>query len=242
MKRTIFYLAMIVAVTCSCGSNRAPGDANNMADTSLTAAKVQQMAREAYVHCFPIFENYKGIYFYGVLQTSPKYAPMNTITKETKLYSPDDKLVVSPNNDTYYSTGILDVRAAPVIIKVPESKNRYYVIQLVDMVTNNFAYIGVNTTGTAPGIYAVTGPDFTGRLPDSVKEIKSPSGFLVFAGRTAVNAENQADIAKAKQLQELYQVGPVSKFFPGFPSQKADTPNFPPIKKQTIPMNSFLTE
>jgi hypothetical protein len=156
---------------------------------------------------------------------------MNTITREIKLYSPDDKLVVSPNNDAYYSTGILDVRAEPVIIKVPESKNRYYVIQLVDMVTNNFAYIGVNTTGTQAGSYAVTGPDFNGKLPDGVKEIKSPSGSLIFAGRTGVNVDNPADIAAAKKLQDQYQVGSISKFYSSFTEQKVDSVNFLPIKE-----------
>lgn len=228
MIKRIFYLFMIAAVVSSCGSNSSTDSGE---DNNLAAAEVQQMVKEAYIHCFPIFENYKGIYFYGVVKESPKYAPMNTITKETKLYTPDDKLVVSPNNDTYYSTGILDVRAEPVIIKVPESKDRFYVIQLVDMVTNNFAYIGVNTTGTRAGTYAVTGPGFSGKLPDGVQEIRSPSAFLVFAGRTAVNAENPADIAAAKKLQDQYQVGPISKFYPGFPAQKADPVNFIPAKE-----------
>lgn len=213
----------VASLLSSCSTNRK--------DEGMTASEVQQMVKEAYVHGFPIFENYKGIYYYGVVKESPKYAPMNTIIKETKLYTPEDKLVVSPNNDTYYSTGILDLRAEPAIIKVPESKDRYYVIQLVDMVTHNFAYIGVNTTGTQAGIYAVTGPNFSGTLPDGVQEIKSPSGFLIFAGRTAVNADNPTDAAAAKKLQDQYEVGVISKFYPGFPVQEVSAVDFIPIKE-----------
>lgn len=196
----------------------------------MTASEVKQIVKKAYIHCFPIFENYKGLYFYGILKQSPKYMPMNTIRNEARLYTPDDKLVVSPNNDTYYSTGILDLRAEPVIVKVPESTNRFYVLQLVDMVTNNFAYIGVNSTGTQAGTYAITGPSFNGKLPEAVKEIKSPSEFLIFAGRTAVNADSTQDIAEARKLQDQYQVGPISKFYPGFAVQKVDPINFPSIK------------
>lgn len=229
MFRNLSLIFILMAGLISCGGNNTSGNSNE--NKELTATEVQQIVKEAYIHCFPIFENYKGLYFYGILKQSPKYMPMNTIRNETKLYTPDDKLVVSPNNDTYYSTGILDLRAEPVIVKVPESKNRFYVLQLVDMVTNNFAYIGVNATGTQAGTYAITGPSFTGKLPDAVMEIKSLSQFLIFAGRTAVNAENPQDIAEARKLQDQYQVGPISKFYPGFAVQKVDSINFPGIKE-----------
>lgn len=238
MFKNISLLLMTIAGITGCGGNNNAG--NSSEKKELTATEVQEMVKEAYVHCFPIFENYKGLYFYGILKQSPKYMPMNTIRNETRLYTPDDKLVVSPNNDTYYSTGILDLRAEPVMVKVPESRNRFYVLQIVDMVTNNFAYIGVNATGTQAGTYAITGPSFTGKLPDGVKEIKSPSQFLIFAGRTAVNAESEQDIAEARKLQEQYEVGPISKFYPDFTAQKADSINFPPIKETDHSTEEFF--
>ena len=119
--------------------------------TKLTAEEVESMVAEAYVHCFPIVENYKAIYFYGVFETSPVFTPMNTLKHESRLYSPEDKAVVSANNDTYYSTGILDLRAEPVIFKVPEAKDRYYVFQLISQTTDNFNYIGTRLTGKEAG-------------------------------------------------------------------------------------------
>jgi hypothetical protein len=41
---------------------------------------------------------------------------------------------------------------------VPDTAGRYYVMQFMDFYTNNFAYVGKRTTGTAAGSYAVVGP------------------------------------------------------------------------------------
>lgn len=230
MRKQIVFLFIAIIAVFGCQNNNSANKAGT-SDAKPSSEKIQELAKEAFVHCYPIFENYKGIYFYGVMKESPKYIPMNSIVNESKLYTPENRFVVSPNNDAYYSTGILDLRAEPVIIKVPESRNRYYVVQLVDMVTNNFAYIGVNTTGTQAGVYAVTGPDFKGLLPAGVKEIRSPSQFLIYAGRTGVNAENAADIQKARKLQKQYQVGVISQFYKDFKVSKTDSLEFPALNE-----------
>ena len=207
----------------------------------MTSAEVENLVAEAYVQTFPIVENYKGIYFYGVLEQSPKYVPMNSLKNEAVLYSPEDKFVVSANNDTYYSTGILDLRAEPVIFKVPESKDRYYTFQLVGMTTDNFGYIGVNTTGSEAGIYAVTSPNFNGTLPEGVKEIKSPSEFVVVAGRTAVNAEDPNDSEKAISLQQQYEIGPIHKFYPDFKVSTVNPIDFPALRPTDVDNEEFFS-
>lgn len=206
----------------------------------LTPQQVEDMVAEAYVHCFPIVENYKAIFFYGVFEKSPVFTPMNTIKHEQRLYSPEDKAVVRANNDTYYSTGILDLRAEPVIFKVPESKDRYYVFQLVSQTTDNFNYIGTRLTGNGAGIYAVTSPNFKGKLPDGVVEIKSPSEFVCVAGRTAVNAQDSVDIKAAVAFQSQYEIGSMSKFYPEFKPQAVEPIDFPAYSEATITTTGFF--
>jgi hypothetical protein len=210
------------------------------AQTQLTPEQVEDLVAEAYVHCFPIVENYKAIYFYGVFEKSPVFTPMNTIKHEQRLYSPDDKAVVRANNDTYYSTGILDLRAEPVIFKVPEAKDRYYVFQLVSQTTDNFSYIGTRLTGKGAGVYAVTSPNFKGKLPEGVVEIKAPSEFVCVAGRTAVNAQDSNDISAAVAFQSLYEIGVLSKFYPEFKPQTVEAKNFPAYNVATITTIEFF--
>ena len=46
----------------------------------------------------------------------------------------------------------MDLRTEPIVITVPQiEKNRYFSIQLVDLYTFNFDYIGTRTTGNEGG-------------------------------------------------------------------------------------------
>lgn len=63
------------------------------------------------------------------------------------MFTPDDTSIVTPNDDTPYSWGILNVSDEPVILHVPAIVNRYYVMQLIDLYTYNFAYVGIRATG-----------------------------------------------------------------------------------------------
>jgi hypothetical protein len=234
IKFTSFYSTIIAIILILGACTNSP--------SRLTPEEVTKLTANAYVQSYPIVENYKGLYFYGVLKSSPKYVPMNSLLHEAKLYSPSDKFVVSPNNDTYYSTGIFDLRAEPVIIKVPEVKERYYTFQLVSMTTDNFGYIGTNSTGTKAGIYAITSPNFTGKLPDGVTEIKSPSEFIVVAGRTAVNAENPDDSNLAIALQKKYEVGAIHNFYPNFEVKKVAPIDFPPYKATDFQNETFFSK
>ena len=232
MKRIIITSIFAISILLGC----------NTKHSKMTSQEVENLVAEAYLQTFPIVENYKGIYFYGVLVQSPKYVPMNSLKHEAVLYSPADKFVVSANNDTYYSTGILDLRAEPVIFKVPASKDRYYTFQLVSMTTDNFGYIGVNTTGDEAGIYAVTSPNFNGTLPEGVEEIKSPSEFVVVAGRTTVNAEDPNDSEKAIALQQHYEIGPIHNFYPDFKVSEVKPIDFPALVPTDLDNEAFFSK
>ena len=47
---------------------------------------------------------------------------------------------VSPNVDVVYGFGFADLGVEPVILTAPDSGDRYYMIEVVDMYTNAFAY------------------------------------------------------------------------------------------------------
>ena len=61
---------------------------------------------------------------------------------------------------------LLDLRAEPIVLCVPEiEKARYYAVQLVDLYTFNYGYIGSRTTGNGAGCYWSPAPTGRARRP-----------------------------------------------------------------------------
>ena len=184
--------------------------ATAQAPAALTPAEAKSIAEEAYIFGMALVEHYKALYAYGVDPKSPKYAGVNKLRNDERLYGPKDTAVVSANNDTIYTSALIDLRAEPMILQVPAVTDRYYSFMLVDMVTDNFDYVGSRATGTKPGTYALTGPGWKGHLPKGVIRIASPS-WLVFAiGRTGVSGD--ADMPALRKVQAGYKLVPLSTF------------------------------
>ena len=70
--------------------------------------------------------------------------------------APEDKFV-SPNVDVLFSVAIMDLSQGAVALEVPDTKQRYYVLQFLDPWTNSFAYLGKRSTGTEPGSFLILG-------------------------------------------------------------------------------------
>jgi hypothetical protein len=231
MKRIHLLKFFLLYCLLGCKSPATSDKDSGAESDKLTSNQVQQLVQEAYFHCFPIVENYKAIYAYSVDTSSPKYLPMNTPYHAAVLFSPADRFVVSPNNDTYYTTATLDLRAEPFVIQVPKITDRYYSFQFNSMVTDNFAYIGTNSTGTGSGVYAITSPSFSGQLPEGVTQIKAPCEIVGMIGRTAVNAQDPNDVKKAKAVESSYKLGVMHTFYPDYQPKKVAPIVFPPYSE-----------
>src|SRR5580693_3122030 len=109
---------------------------------------------QAYVYGYPLIEMYR-IRFKGVCDPdNTQRVPLNRFRHRRELLDHTATTVVAPNNDTLYSSAWLDLAKEPLVLDVPDTKGRYYVMQFMDFYTNNFAYVGKRATGTAPGSFA----------------------------------------------------------------------------------------
>src|SRR5215471_21500649 len=82
--------------------------------------------------------------------------------------------VTAPNTDILYSTAWLDLSKEPYVLSLPDEDGRYFLIPMLDAYTNVFQVPGKRTTGDKTQKYAITGPSWTGKLPEGVTEYKSP--------------------------------------------------------------------
>jgi hypothetical protein len=197
----------------------------------MSPAQIRALTEEATIWGYPIVENYKATYFYAVLKESPKYGGWNTLHHDRRVYTPDDRFVVSPNNDTPYSGATLDLRAEPFVLSVPDVGDRYYTFQLVDMVTDNFAYIGTRATGNKAGRFALAGPDWKGTLPEGVKLIRCPSYFVGVLGRTQLKGPD--DLKNVMAVQDQCALMPLSKLT-GEKPRPVEPVDFPAYSEKSV--------
>ena len=212
---------LIRTVTCTVALFAAVAFQNAHAQTALAPAEARAIAKEAYIYANPLADNYRILYGSFVDRTDPEYkTPLNQIKNLARVYTPDDKAVQTPNSDTPYSWLGLDLRTEPFVLTVPPiEKGRYFSIQLVDLYTHNFDYIGSRTTGNDGGHFLIAGPGWKGDVPNGItKMIRSETQLVIAIYRTQLY--DPGDIEKVKAIQAGYKTQPLSAFL-GKPAPKA---------------------
>jgi hypothetical protein len=191
------------------------------AQTGVTPAEARAIAKEAYIYGFPMVDNYRIQHAYWVDRANPEYkAPFNQLWNSTRLFSPADKAIQTPNSDTLYSFIGADLRSEPLVLTVPAiEKERYFSVQLIDYYTFNFDYIGTRTTGNGGGSFLLAGPGWKGETPKGIDKVFRSETELVFpAYRTQLF--NPGDIDNVRKVQAGYKVQPLSAFL-GQPASAA---------------------
>jgi len=160
----------------------------------------------------------------NVVRPTGTFAPPNQFAHLREFPNAAFKDVVRANVDTLYSSAFLDLAKEPIVLSVPDTHSRYYLMPMLDMWTNIFASPGKRTTGTKAGNFVVTGPGWTGMLSAGMKELKSPTNGVWIIGRTQTNGPK--DYPAVHAVQDGYRLVPLSAFGkPYTPPQNAVDPN-----------------
>ncbi len=169
-----------------------------------------KLAAEAYLYGYPLVYSMHEIAKIpageSVLDSA---APYNTFGYARDLLDPSAKFV-SPNNDTLYLMAMCDVRNGPLVLHVPATHDRYYVLQFVDAWSNNFAYIGRRATGTDEGQFLLVPHGYTGETLEGLQVVHAPTGVFAIVGRITVNGA--ADLPAVHALQNQFTLTPLSVY------------------------------
>lgn len=204
------------------------------------AARIQAIAEEAYIYGLPIVMNYSVMYAYAIDRSSSQFkAPFNQLHSEARVYTPNDKAIVTPNSDTPYSLAWLDLRAEPVVISVPVMPaGRYYSVMLCDGNTFNYGLFGSLTSGLAAGDFLAVGPDWKGEVPKGIKKVfRSTTQFSLAVFRTQLHG--QQDLESSRKIQAGYRVRTLSSYLGSAVPPPAALVDFPRIDKELAKSNFF---
>ncbi len=231
MKKTGLLFTIIILVTmlgCQTSTNKSTQDKDTGVAMDITPAEAKEIAKEAFIYGFPMVMNYKTIYNYVVDKENPEYkGPFNQVACVARLFTPDDKAVVTPNADTPYCMFWMDLRAEPMVLTVPEMEpERFYHFQLIDLYTHNFAYVGTLTTGNGAGKFLIAGHGWDGEKPEGITDvIRSETDHIFAITRTQLFGPD--DLAKVKDIQDSYGLQPLSAFLGTEAPPAKGMPDFP---------------
>jgi hypothetical protein len=161
---------------------------------------LRSVAERAYIYAYPLM----------LIEATRAGQPVNELTHVPVFPRPDTRKVIRPNADTLYSMAWIDLSKEPILIHVPDSGSRFYLLQFMDAWTETFADPGKRTTGTKEGWFAFVGPAWTGKLPDNVTRYDAPTNIVWLLGRTQTNGESAYDNVHA--FQQEMRIMPLSTY------------------------------
>jgi len=170
---------------------------------STLAIDPKTLAAEAYIYLYPLM--LMEVTRQQSINTPPGRVfgrgPENTFVHTRTFPTADFRDVVRPNFDTLYSIAWLDVGAGPVVLHLPDTADRYYLLPLLDMWTEVFANPGKRTTGTAATDLLVVPPSWTGPVPAGYGLIHAPTPHAWIVGRFQTNGVDDYPVVRALQDQ-----------------------------------------
>ena len=184
----------------------------------------------------------------------PGFGPANAFANIAAYPTASEKVVVRPNFDTLYSSAWLDLTKEPVIVSVPDTQGRYYLLPMLDMWTDVFASPGWRTTGTHAQHFLVAPagwrPDLRERfieefrLPKDTQRLDAPTSHVWIIGRTKTDGPQDYDAVH--EIQAGLKITPLSEWgkTPRAAEAKVDpsidmkTP--PKVQVDTMPGNKFF--
>ena len=176
---------------------------------------LRSTALQACIYCWPLFEmqrmraatSARKAPALGFAGDSPESTQRwcNLFTAERELLTAGKSRVVMPNNDTLYVNAWVDLSDGPVVISVPDTGQRYYVLGLLDYYTNPFAHVGTRTTGNGAGSVLLSGPGWNGDIPAEHntpgRHLQSATPWVWIIGRILVDGADDVPTVNALQVQ-----------------------------------------
>lgn len=113
-------------------------------------------------------------------------------------------------DDLLYVGGWLDLSKGPQVLHVPDMAGRYFSVQFTDPATSaNVAYVGTRATGPKAGDYLLSGPGWTGTVPNGMAQISLPTDSALVIGRVFV--ANDTDLPVAYALAKQIGLSPLKR-------------------------------
>jgi hypothetical protein len=197
-----------------------------------SAEEAEALATEAYIYFYPLVT--MDATRKQLINSPPSSGiggPKNTFVNIPTFPAADMKAVVRANFDTLYSSAWLDLTKGPIVVSVPDTGGRYYLLPMLDMWTDVFAAPGWRTTGTQAGNFLIIPPGWSGPIPANFSRIDAPTPYIWVIGRT--KTDGPPDYDAVHKIQAGYKITPLSEW--GKPAKPVEAKIDPSVDVKTPP-------
>jgi hypothetical protein len=105
----------------------------------------------------------------------------------------------------------LDVSAEPWVFSIPDMGERFYIMPMLSAYNEVFFVAGSRATGGSAQEYVITGPGWSGALPEGVTHVESPTALVWILGRVYC-AGTPEDYKAVHELQDKFSSVPLSTY------------------------------
>jgi hypothetical protein len=199
----------------------------SQAAVTTDPAEASVIAIEAYEYLYPIvlMDVTRQVMTQLPAGSKPGAGPENHFSHVRSFPDASFREIVRPNLDTLYSIAWLNLQREPMIVSMPDTAGRYFIMPLYDMWTDVFAAPGSRTSGTAAADWAIVPPGWQGQLPKDVRRIDAPDAHAAMIVRVQTNGASDYDAVHA--LQERMRITPLSQWKKSTASPGASSTNAP---------------
>lgn len=234
-------LRRITLAACTCAALISTGAA-----APSSSEDIKKTATDAYLYGLQqvIFYGQRWIYTQNDAKENLSYSGVNRLFNIRKPLTPDSGFpVVTPNATTLYGTGFFDLRKEPLVIEMPEIKDRYFSLQIMDQYGIFHTMVGNQFDGTAARKYIFLPVGYKGKVPANfvtTDVIQAPSNAGYVFVRIAVKTGSDDEVKEINALQDKITITPVSKWIAngnkGISNEKTEVVKgdyavYPPLKK-----------
>ena len=174
MKRMIAFLLLLTMLGGACAH----------AETTLSQDETWALVRQAYIFSFPlVLMNETLTVGTNTEEATNGKAPVNQISHARGLANAAFRQVVTPNVDTLYSQIFFDLSKDAVVIHKP-AVDRYLSFQVMNAWSDTVAVLGTGADTQEARTYLLTGPAFSGEVPEDMTQIPVSTNIGWIIGRT----------------------------------------------------------
>lgn len=172
--------------------------------------QIMDIGLRTYIYGYPLvlMEVTKRLMTNSISTGTEGHAPMNQFMHAKRMPTYRFTDIVRPNVDTAYSMAWIDVSKEPLVLSVPDTHDRFYVMPFYDMYTRVFNMVGSPTTGTRAGNFLIKSATWKDNVPEDMLQIIVPTDTVWLIGRIQVNGRN--DFKRVRALQKQCSLTPLS--------------------------------